>query len=245
MEISYTIFDLLFYLLLYAFLGWCVEVFCAAVKSGRFVNRGFLNLPLNMPCGIAAALLGTPKVIILDEPTVGLDPAQMIEIRSLIRDLGKTHTVILSSHILSEVQSVCDRVLIIAHGKLVAQGTPEELAAQLTAKGTITATAQGSREEILAAAGTVPGLTNLTVTEEKGGEVSFTAVSTAGTDLRGALSLALAQAGCPVLSLSAETMSLEDVFLQLTEAPDAAGETTPAPETQTEEKEANSDDSDL
>ena len=169
--------------------------------------------------GIAAALLGTPKVIILDEPTVGLDPAQMIEIRSLIRDLGKTHTVILSSHILSEVQSVCDRVLIIAHGRLVAQGTPEELAARLTAKGTITATAQGSREEILAAAGTVPGLTNLTVTEEKGGEVSFTAVSTEGTDLRGALSQALAGAGCPVLDLRAETMSLEDVFLQLTETP--------------------------
>ena len=167
--------------------------------------------------GIAAALLGTPKVIILDEPTVGLDPAQMIEIRSLIRDLGKTHTVILSSHILSEVQSVCDRVLIIAHGRLVAQGTPEELAARLTAKGTITATAQGSREEILAAAGTVPGLTNLTVIGERGGEVSFTAVSTEGTDLRGALSQALAGAGCPVLDLRAETMSLEDVFLQLTE----------------------------
>lgn len=195
--------------------------------------------------GIAAALLGTPKVIILDEPTVGLDPAQMIEIRSLIRDLGKTHTVILSSHILSEVQSVCDRVLIIAHGKLVAQGTPEELAAQLTAKGTITATAQGSRDAVVAAASAVPGLTDVQVTDEKGGEVSFTAVSTAGTDLRGALSLALAQAGCPVLSLSAETMSLEDVFLQLTEAPDAAGETTPAPETQTEEKEANGDDSNL
>ena len=195
--------------------------------------------------GIAAALLGTPKVIILDEPTVGLDPAQMIEIRSLIRDLGKTHTVILSSHILSEVQSVCDRVLIIAHGKLVAQGTPEELAAQLTAKETITATAQGSRDAVVAAASAVPGLTDVKVTDEKDGEVSFTAVSTAGTDLRGALSLALAQAGCPVLSLSAETMSLEDVFLQLTEAPDAAGETPPAPETQTEEKEANGDDSDL
>ena len=79
--------------------------------------------------------------------------------------------------------------------------------------------AQGSREEILAAAGTVPGLTNLTVTEEKGGEVSFTAVSTEGTDLRGSLSQALAGAGCPVLDLRAETMSLEDVFLQLTETP--------------------------
>ncbi len=106
--------------------------------------------------GIAAALLGSPKVIILDEPTVGLDPAQMIEIRYLIHDLGKTHTVILSSHILSEVQTICDRVLIIAHGKLVAQGTPEELAAQLTAKGTITATAQGTREAVVAAAARCP-----------------------------------------------------------------------------------------
>lgn len=205
--------------------------------------------------GIAAALLGTPKIIILDEPTVGLDPAQMIEIRSLIRDLGKTHTVILSSHILSEVQTVCDRVLIIAHGRLVAQGTPEELAAQLTAKGTITATAQGSREAVVAAAGKVPGLTDLRVTDEKGGEVSFTAVSTAGTDLRGALSLALAQAGCPVLSLSAETMSLEDVFLQLTETPEsgkpesaaAPAENPPAEAAAEEanEKEANSDESNL
>ena len=205
--------------------------------------------------GIAQALLGAPQLIILDEPTVGLDPAQMIEIRSLIRDLGKTHTVILSSHILSEVQTVCDRVLIIAHGRLVAQGTPEELAAQLTAKGTITATAQGSREAVVAAAGKVPGLTDLRVTDEKGGEVSFTAVSTAGTDLRGALSLALAQAGCPVLSLSAETMSLEDVFLQLTETPEsgkpesaaAPAENPPAEAAAEEanEKEANSDESNL
>ena len=184
--------------------------------------------------GIAGALLGTPKVIILDEPTVGLDPAQMIEIRSLIHDLGKTHTVILSSHILSEVQTVCDRVLIIAHGKLVAQGTPEELAGKLAAKGTISATAQGERDAVLAAAATVPGLTDLRVTAEKGGEVSFTAVSESGADLRGALSLALAKAGCPVLNLRAESMSLEDVFLQLTETP----EETETTETKTNEQEA-------
>ena len=235
------------------------QVLTAARRTGleevlprviRSLSKGY-----RQRVGIAAALLGTPKIIILDEPTVGLDPAQMIEIRSLIRDLGKTHTVILSSHILSEVQTVCDRVLIIAHGRLVAQGTPEELAAQLTAKGTITATAQGSREAVVAAAGKVPGLTDLRVTDEKGGEVSFTAVSTAGTDLRGALSLALAQAGCPVLSLSAETMSLEDVFLQLTETPEsgkpesaaAPAENPPAEAAAEEvnEKEANSDESNL
>ena len=170
--------------------------------------------------GIAAALLGEPKVIILDEPTVGLDPAQVIEIRNLIHDLGRTHTVILSSHILSEVQTVCDRVLIISAGKLVAQGTPEELAGQLAARGTLSATAQGSREEVLAAAGQVEGLTGLHITAEKGGEVSFTAVCEGGSDLRGELSLALAKAGCPVLSLSADSMSLEDVFLQLTESND-------------------------
>ena len=167
--------------------------------------------------GIAAALLGAPRIIILDEPTVGLDPAQMIEIRALIHDLGRTHTVILSSHILSEVQTVCDRVLIIAGGKLVAQGTPEELAGKLAARGTISVTAQGAREAVLAAASGVEGLSDLRVTAEKSGEVSFTAVSTAGEDLRGALSLALAQAGCPVLSMNAGSMSLEDVFLQLTE----------------------------
>ena len=170
--------------------------------------------------GIAAALLGEPKVIILDEPTVGLDPAQVIEIRNLIPDLGRTHTVILSSHILSEVQTVCDRVLIISAGKLVAQGTPEELAGQLAARGTLSATAKGSREEILAAAGQVEGLTGLHITAEKGGEVSFTAVCEGGSDLRGELSLALAKAGCPVLSLSTDSMSLEDVFLQLTESND-------------------------
>ena len=176
--------------------------------------------------GVAAALLGNPDIIILDEPTVGLDPAQMIEIRSLIHDLGKTHTVILSSHILSEVQTVCDRVLIISGGKLAAQGTPEELAARLAAKGVISATAQGSKEAVLKAAAAVPGLTDIRVTAEKGDEVSFTASSTDGNDLRAALSAALAAAGCPVLSLSSQNMSLEDVFLQLTEADHPAEEPT-------------------
>lgn len=179
--------------------------------------------------GIAATLLGDPKVIILDEPTVGLDPAQMIEIRSLIHDLSKTHTVILSSHILSEVQAVCDQVLIIAHGKLVAQGTPEELAGRLAARGVIAATALGGRDAVLNALNQIDGLANIQITAEKGNEVSFTASSEAGSDLRAALSKALADAGCPVLSLTSQTMSLEDVFLQLTEtAPEAVSGQTKA-----------------
>ena len=180
--------------------------------------------------GIAGALLGDPKLIILDEPTVGLDPAQMIEIRSLIHDLGKTHTVILSSHILSEVQAVCDQVLIIAHGKLVAQGTPEELAGKLAAQGGISATAMGARDAVLAAARSVEGLANVQLTGEKGNEVSFTASSAQGSDLRAALSAALAAAGCPVLSLTNQSISLEDVFLQLTENPAESVETPPAQE---------------
>ena len=196
-----------------------VENVCARAGLQGMEQRLIRNLSkgYRQRVGVAAALLGEPKVIILDEPTVGLDPAQMIEIRSLIRDLGKTHTVILSSHILSEVQTVCDRVLIISGGKLIAQGTPEELAARLASQGTLSVTAQGNRQAVLEAAGSVPGLRNLHVTAEKGGEVSFTALSASGKDLRADLSLALAKAGCPVLTLRAESMSLEDVFLQLTE----------------------------
>ena len=176
--------------------------------------------------GLAGALMGSPKVIILDEPTVGLDPAQMIEIRALIRDLGRTHTVILSSHILSEVQAVCDRVLIIAHGRLVAQGTPDELAGRLEGHQTLTATAQGEAARVLAAAAGVEGLTDVTLTGEKDGEVSFTANAPAGSDLRGALSAALAATGCPVLALGTAAVSLEDVFLQLVE------ESAPEPDTE-------------
>ena len=179
--------------------------------------------------GLAAALLGDPKVIILDEPTVGLDPAQMIEIRELIHELGQRHTVILSSHILSEVQAICDRVLIISGGKLVAQGTPEELAARLAARGVISATAQGTKAAVLAAAAAVPGLTEVRVTAEKGDEVSFTAASTDGADHRAVLSAALAAAGCPVLSLTSQQMSLEDVFLQLTENDPALAQEPEAP----------------
>ena len=166
--------------------------------------------------GLAAALLGSPKVIILDEPTVGLDPAQVIEIRSLIKELGRDHTVILSSYILSEVSALCDKVLIIAKSKLVAQGTPEELAQRLTAGSSLNITALGEADAVMNALLTVPGVSEVQITGQQNGETSATVQVPQGEDLRAAVSAALAAAGCPVLGLTTASMSLEDVFLQLT-----------------------------
>ena len=175
--------------------------------------------------GIAQALLGSPKLIILDEPTVGLDPAQVIEIRKLIRELGRSHTVILSSHILSEVQAVCSRVLILAKGKLVAVGSPEQLGEMLASGSRLRATALGSSERVLNAVRAVPGIDRVELENEENGQVTFTAESADAADRRAAVSKALTRAGCTVLALAAESKSLEEVFLALTEpAAESAGE---------------------
>lgn len=168
--------------------------------------------------GLAAALLGEPKVIILDEPTVGLDPAQVIEVRELITQLGKDHTVILSSHILSEVSALCDQVLIISQGRLVAQGAPDELARQLEAGSLLHLTALGAEETVQALLQAVPGVESVQ-TQAAGSEVNATVAAAKGCDVRAAVSVALVQGGCPLLALQAETLSLEDVFLQLTAQP--------------------------
>ena len=172
--------------------------------------------------GIAQALLGSPKLIILDEPTVGLDPAQVIEIRKLIQELGRAHTVILSSHILSEVQAVCSRVLILSRGKLVAEGTPEELGEKLNPGSCLRATVLGDRKTVLEAVQAVPGICKVQVESEADGEVTFTAESEDAADRRAAVSKALAKAGCTVLALAAENKSLEEIFLALTGGASAA-----------------------
>lgn len=182
--------------------------------------------------GIAQALLGSPKLIILDEPTVGLDPAQVIEIRKLIRELGKAHTVILSSHILSEVQAVCSQVLILAKGRLVAVGAPDELGEKLSSGSCLKATVLGDGQTVLKAVGSIPGIRKVELEGESDGQVTFTAESTDDTDRRAEVSRALSQAGCTVLALSAESKTLEDVFLALTEA--QTGE-SPAEEEEDEE----------
>ena len=180
--------------------------------------------------GIAQALLGSPKLIILDEPTVGLDPAQVIEIRKLIRELGKAHTVILSSHILSEVQAVCSQVLILSKGRLVAEGTPEQLGETLASGSCLRATALGDSQTILAAVRAVPGICKVELEQEADGEVTFTAESADAADRRAEVSKALSQAGCTVLALAAESKSLEEIFLALT------GSDAPAQPTKQEEE---------
>ncbi|MBQ7849741.1 MAG: ABC transporter ATP-binding protein [Clostridia bacterium] len=167
--------------------------------------------------GIAQALLGTPEVIILDEPTVGLDPKQIIEIRELIRDLGKEHTIVLSSHILSEVQAVCDRIMIISGGKLVASDTAENLTTLFA--GTTTLKLQIKADEAAAA--------QVLSTVEGAGETVFYAGEEGVTcadvrpegerDLREAVFTAFARANVPLLEMTRVRASLEDVFLELTQ----------------------------
>lgn len=175
--------------------------------------------------GLAQAILGGPEVIILDEPTVGLDPKQIIEIRSLIKSLAKEHTVLLSSHIMQEISAVCDKVVIIDKGRLVAYDTPQNLSAA-EVRGALLVTALGGEDTVRKALEGVPGAGEIAfVPCSEAGAVQARVSTKAGDDLRAAVSTALSAAGCPVLSLQLETRSLEDVFLDLTseaEAQDAA-----------------------
>ncbi len=171
--------------------------------------------------GFAQALLGDPQTLILDEPTVGLDPKQILEIRELIRNLGKKHTVILSSHILSEVSEVCDRVLIINHGRFVACDSPDRL--EMGGKGgtTLLVAAEGKRADVLAALRTVVQVTDGDLTEDQG-VVSASIDVPDRQDIRGRVSAALFAANCPVVEMRTKKANLEDVFLELTEGEEQA-----------------------
>ena len=180
----------------------------------RSLSKGF-----RQRVGLAQAVLGLPKVIILDEPTVGLDPRQVVEIRELIRSLAQEHTVILSSHILSEIRAVCDHVLIIRKGKPVACDTPQALEEKLSSGGRLTLLAKCSpvqAEDVLAG---VDGVLTHTVSNA-GADTVRVELSCAG-DRRESLFYAFAATRCPLLELRGRTASLEDVFLDLTDEDDA------------------------
>lgn len=174
--------------------------------------------------GLAQAIIGFPEIIILDEPMVGLDPIQIIEIRELIRKLATEHTVILSSHILAEVQEMCDYIMIISKGKLVASDTPENLEKMMGTTEKLTVEVEGEREEVegvLASLG--EGITWTIRSGEEG--VLVVEIETKEGDMRKEIARAFANAGCPLLTLKKETVSLEDVFLELIEKePEAEAE---------------------
>ncbi|MBR6322043.1 MAG: ATP-binding cassette domain-containing protein, partial [Lachnospiraceae bacterium] len=175
--------------------------------------------------GIAQALIGNPGIIILDEPTVGLDPIQIIEIRSLIKQLGETHTVIFSSHILSEVQALCSEILIIANGELVAFDTPENLEKAAAEKSSVLLTVLADREETEAVlqASAENGPFSWTALGAENGEVSVR-ISAENEDARSLLSrlfFDFAEAGLPIIGMTAEKAGLEEVFVELTEEKEA------------------------
>ncbi|MGN0968569.1 MAG: ABC transporter ATP-binding protein [Oscillospiraceae bacterium] len=170
--------------------------------------------------GIAQALLGDPEVIILDEPTVGLDPRQIIEIRDLIKSLGKKHTVILSSHILSEVQAVCQTILIISKGKLVACDTPENLEKLFAGTATVELTVEAAEEEAGEIIGTLDHVTGLRC--RKSGEKQCAVTLETDSDSSDAvcreLFFAFSRAQRPILRMNTAKASLEDIFMELTSA---------------------------
>lgn len=208
-----------------------VKEIIALTQLDSVKNRLIRNLSkgYRQRVGIAMAMIGDPEVIILDEPTVGLDPIQIIEIRRLIKKLGETKTVILSSHILAEIAEICDHVMIISHGKLVANDTIESLEASVNSSDLLHISVRGdadlAKETIEACAGVInveecpdapnAGICRLNVTVEK------------GTDPRDDIFYRLAEKKLPILALELEKITLESIFVALTQDKDDDGEPTP------------------
>lgn len=215
-----------------------VEEIVEKIKLEEMCGRLIRNLSkgYKQRIGLAQALIGDPEVLILDEPMVGLDPKQIIEMRDLIRSLAESHTVILSSHILSEVSAVCDHIMIMSNGKLAASGSPEELQEMMHVKVELEVMVLGSEEQAEEILGNMDQVSTYHIEPaEEEGTVRIVVDTAENTDIRKELSLALSGAGMPILSMNRVEKSLEDIFLKLTD-PDETG---------VEEKEEADDDSDL
>ena len=187
---------------------------------------GKLSKGYKQRVGLAQALIHEPEVLVLDEPTAGLDPKQIIETRQLVRDLAKDHTIVLSTHILPEVAQTCNKVVIISKGKVVATDTPDALTERLRGAVTMFVQAQGNRDDIQRALQSIGGVTRVTVSETKDDLASFDVDTEKGADVRRDISTAIVRGGWGLLELRPMRMSLEDIFLSLTteEAAAPAGE---------------------
>ncbi len=190
------------------------EVFDRIIKN---LSKGY-----RQRVGLAQALIGNPDVLILDEPTVGLDPKQIIEIRNLIKRLGKRHTVILSSHILPEVQAVCERVIVINHGKLIADDTPDNLSRAMSTDHKLRVRIEGPHAEVIKTLQKIPCMLeviDLGEREQVEGKPSFvheySLEAEAGLDIRRELFKRMAERGWAILSLRSSELTLEEIFLEL------------------------------
>jgi ABC-2 type transport system ATP-binding protein len=198
--------------------GAMLEEIMAQVNISEMSRRLIKNLSrgYRQRVGLAQAMVGEPKVIIMDEPTIGLDPKQIIEMRDVVKKLGARHTVILSSHIMQEVSAVCDRVMIINKGKIVAQGTPEGLSKNMK-KGEMQVCVKGEREKIFDALSDAPIISNVSAKEGKeNGTVELLLSGDESTDIREAIFFAFAKNNLPVLMMKSTELSLEEIFLSLT-----------------------------
>ncbi len=195
-----------------------IEEVCNIVKINDVFKRliGHLSKGYRQRVGIAQALIGNPEVIIFDEPTVGLDPKQIIEIRNLIRTLGKKHTVILSTHILQEVQAVCDRIIIINKGKLVADELTGNITRAVQSNRRFNAKICGPAREILNSLKSMQGVVQVEQLAERDGDsTTFMIESAVGVDIRKTLFYTLAEKSWPLIGLEALGMNLEDIFITI------------------------------
>jgi ABC-2 type transport system ATP-binding protein len=186
------------------------------VKNRKIAN---LSKGYKQRVGLAQALLGDPEVLVLDEPTVGLDPKQIIEIRNMIEELGEEHTVILSSHILSEISAVCERVIIINQGKIVAEDTPEHLSEQFATKSKMQLRIAGEEEDIINTLKDIVGIQKIRrfgQKEEGSFDFEIETDSKIDTEFNKQLFFVFAEKGMPILMQKEEETTLEDIFLEAT-----------------------------
>ena len=189
-----------------------------ASVRGRLIRN--LSKGYRQRVGIAQTLVGNPPVLILDEPTVGLDPKQIIEVRSLIKKLGRQHTVILSSHILSEVQAICDRIIVLNNGKLVADSTADSLGERLTDGHSLILKASGNAGEIQSLLNSVKTVKRCTKLSERDGTAEFSVSVSSAESARQDIFFAFAAKKLPIVEMRQREYSLEDIFMSLVDSKD-------------------------
>jgi ABC-2 type transport system ATP-binding protein len=205
--------------------GEVMELMMIGDHCGRLIKN--LSKGYRQRVGFAQALIGSPPLLILDEPTVGLDPKQIIEIRKLITALGKKHTIILSSHILQEVSAVCERVIIINKGRIAAVDTPENLAKGMGSASRLSIAVEGEQGAVASAMSEVAGVRQIgKLNEKETGVVSYMVESDKDVDVRRPIFFAMANLGCPIVEMRSLDMSLEEIFLELVASEKSGDETT-------------------